>query len=72
MKINKLLSILLLLSFSYGQKVIAVSDILTTDLNEKERKQLFNALEGGLLDLRQYEVTSRQDVDKILKEQRKK
>ena len=67
---NRALYILLFLSFSFSQKVIAVSDILTEDLNPKQTKQLFNALESGLLDLRQYEVTSRQDVDKILDEQK--
>ena len=67
---NRTLYILLLLSFSFSQKVIAVADILTDDLNDKQKKQLFNALESGLLDLGQYEVTSRQDVDKILEEQK--
>jgi len=67
---NRTLYIFLFLSFSFSQKVIAVSDILTEDLSIKETKQLFNALESGLLDLRQYEVTSRQDVDKILDEQK--
>lgn len=69
-KLIRILLILVFLSISFSQKVIAVSDILTDDLNQKETKQLFNALEGGLLDLRQYEVTSRQDVDKILAEQK--
>ena len=70
LKLNRILFSLLFLTLGYSQKVIAVADILTDDLNDKQKKQLFNALESSLLDLGQYEVTSRQDVDKILEEQK--
>ena len=53
-----------------NKSVIAVADISADGLSNFEIKQFFNRLESDLVNLGQYNVTSRSEVDKILKEQK--
>jgi len=53
-----------------NKSVIAVADISSDGLSSFEIKQVFNRLESDLVNLGQYNVTSRSEVDKILKEQK--
>jgi len=56
----------LILSFIYGKSVIAVADVSSEGLSDFEVKQIYNRLESDLVNLGQYNVTSRQEVDKIM------
>ena len=69
-KMNKLVFIITLFALSFGQQVIAVSDITSEGLSNIQKKQFFNRLESDLVNLGAYEVTSRSEVDKILAEQK--
>ncbi|MBC8214105.1 MAG: hypothetical protein ISR90_01785 [Candidatus Marinimicrobia bacterium] len=52
-----------------GQKsVIAVADVKSDGLSEFEIKQLFNRIESDLVNLGQYQVTSRSEAEQILNE----
>ena len=64
------LFLFLILSFIYGKSVIAVADVSSEGLSDFEVKQIYNRLESDLVNLGQYNVTSRQEVDKILQEQK--
>ena len=70
LKISKILCIILLFSLGFSQQVIAVSNISSDGLSEFQQKQLYNTLESALVNLGAYEVTSRQEIDKILEEQK--
>jgi len=50
--------------------VIAVSNITSVGLSEFQKKIFFNKIESELVNMGAYEVTSRQEVDKILQEQK--
>jgi len=50
--------------------VIAITDVSAEGLSNIEIKMFYNRLESELVNLGQYDVTSRQEVDKILKEQK--
>ena len=70
-KLKNKLIILIILSLSFSQKqVIAVSNITSDGLSEFQRKIFFNKIESELVNMGAYEVTSRQEVDKILQEQK--
>ena len=67
---NKLI-LIILLTFCFSQKqVIAVSNITSVGLSEFQKKIFFNKIESELVNMGAYEVTSRQEVDKILQEQK--
>ena len=70
LKISKILCIILLFSLGFSQQVIAVSNISSDGLSKFQQKQLYNTLESALVNLGAYEVTSRQEIDKILEEQK--
>ena len=62
--------ILLCFGLVFAQKqIIAVSNITSQGLSDFEKKLFFNKLESELVNMGIYEVTSRQEVDKILQEQ---
>ena len=69
---NKIIYITILFSFLLPQsrKVIAVADIESTGINEFQISMFFNQLESELVQTQYYTVTSRSEVDKILKEQK--
>jgi len=69
---NKILYIIFLFSILLPQsrKVIAVADIESTGINESQKNIFFNQLESELVQTQYYIVTSRSEVDKILKEQK--
>lgn len=70
-KIKYLLLVLLISLLSAQTKsVIAIADVSADGLSNFEIKQFFNRLESDLVNLGQYRVTSRQEVDKILTEQK--
>ena len=52
------------------RSVIAITDVSAEGLSNIEIKMFYNRLESELVNLGQYDVTSRQEVDKILKEQK--
>ena len=68
---NKIIYITILFSFLLPQarKVIAVADIESTGINEIQQSMFFNQFESELVQTQYYTVTSRSEVDKILKEQ---
>ena len=72
MKINKIILILALFSFAFLQekKIIAVADVVSEGLSDTQVSILFNKLETELVNLKKYSVTTRSEVDKILKEQK--
>jgi len=70
LKISRIIFITLLFSIFFSQQVIAVHDIAGPNLTETQKKQIFNKLETELVNLQTYEVISRSNVDKILKEQK--
>ena len=55
---------------SQDKKVIAVADIESTGINEIQKSMFFNQFESELVQTQYYIVTSRSEVDKILKEQK--
>ena len=67
---SRLIFLFSLVSISFSQQVIAVSDITSEGLSNIQKKQFFNRLESDLVNLGAYEVTSRSEVDKILAEQK--
>jgi len=70
LKISRIICITLLFSVGFSQQVIAVHDIVGPKLTKTQKKQIFNKLESELVNLETYEVISRSNVDKILKEQK--
>ena len=70
LKISRIICITLLFSVGFSQQVIAVHDIVGPGLTETQKKKVFNKLETELVNLETYEVISRSNVDKILKEQK--
>ena len=63
--------IMLFLCFAFSdKKVIAVADISTEGLTEVQRNILFNKIETELVNIKRYNVTTRKEVEKILKEQK--
>ena len=69
--INKIIFLLILLTVSLAQtarEVIAVSDISNQGLESYEIKSISNKIESELVNLGKYDVTSRQDVEEIIKE----
>ena len=68
----KFLSLLFLFSFALlnQQKVIDVADIVSEDLSSTQKSILFNKIETELVNLKKYRVTTRSEVDRILKEQK--
>ena len=56
------------LSILFSRSVIALADITADGLTPFQIKQIFNRLESELVNLGQYDVTSRSEADKILKE----
>ena len=72
MKMNKyfLLLIIAAVSFAQGKSVIAVADVSAEGLSKIQIKQFRKRLESDLVNLGQYSVTSRQEMDKILREQK--
>ena len=63
--------ILLCFGLVFAQKqIIAVSNITSQGLSDFEKKLFYNKLESELVNMGVYEVTSRQDIDKILMEQK--
>ena len=69
---NKIIYITILFSFLLPQarKVIAVADIESTGINDIQQNMFFNQFESELVQTQYYTVTSRSEVDKILKEQK--
>ena len=65
-----LVSLFTLISAQSERSVIAITDAMTEGLSDFEVKLFFNRLESELVNLGQYDVTSRQEMDKILKEQK--
>ena len=64
--------IYLLTAFTFAQldkKVIAITDIDHQGLSEIDLQRIYNRLETSLFDLGKYRVTTRGEIDKILKEQ---
>ena len=68
---NKIIYITILFSILLPQarKVIAVADIESTGINEIQQSMFFNQFESELVQTQYYTVTSRSELDKILKEQ---
>ena len=70
---KKIIFISLLSSFVFSQadkKVIAVTEIDHVGLSNIALQRIYNRLETGLFDLGKYNVTTRGEIDKILKEQK--
>jgi len=58
------------LILSQEKKIIAVASISSTGISETQKTILYNRLETELVNLQKYNVTTRSEVDKILKEQK--
>lgn len=73
-KANKYLVLLvsfLIFGFTQGRKeIIALSDVSAEGLKSFEIKSFSNRLESELVNLNKYDVTSRQEIDKIINEQK--
>ena len=65
-----LFALFTLLPAQSERSVIAITDVSAEGLSNIEIKMFYNWLESELVNLGQYDVTSRQEVDKILKEQK--
>ena len=65
-----LFALFTLLAGQQERSVIAITDVSAEGLSNIEIKMFYNRLESELVNLGQYDVTSRQEVDKILKEQK--
>ena len=65
-----LLLIIAAVSFAQEKSVIAVADVSAEGLSKIQIKQFRKRLESDLVNLGQYSVTSRQEMDKILREQK--
>tara|TARA_B100002051_G_C16745179_1_gene647098 strand:+ start:642 stop:2426 length:1785 start_codon:yes stop_codon:yes gene_type:complete len=72
MKIRELFFFCLFSSLILPQekKIIAVANITSTGISETQKTILHNRLETELVNLQKYNVTTRSEVDKILKEQK--
>jgi len=70
---NRLYILLIIVSTVFAQArrdVIALADLESSGLSNFEARQIYDRLETELVNLGTYAVTSRQEVDKILKEQK--
>jgi len=73
LKMNRLFILFILIAISFAQQkrdVIAVADIDNNGLSNFEVKQVYDRLETELVNLGTYDVTNRQELKKILKEQK--
>ncbi|MBC8174382.1 MAG: PEGA domain-containing protein [Candidatus Marinimicrobia bacterium] len=73
MRMNRLYILLIIVSTVFTQArrdVIALADLESSGLSNFEARQIYDRLETELVNLGTYDVTSRQEVDKILKEQK--
>ena len=67
---NKVLKSLLLLSSLFGAKYLAVIDLEATGVSDTEAKVLTQTLTSRMIELSDYIVVERANIDKILKEQK--
>ena len=67
---NKLLSILILISFSFPEEYLAVMTLEPMNITEAEANILSERLTSKLISLKKYVVIERANIEKVLKEQK--
>ena len=66
----KLLTAILLSSFLFGAKYLAVLDLEPVGITDMEAKVLTQRLTSKMIELSDYTIVERANIDKILKEQK--